>query len=441
MNDTVIIICTRPKSKRIHEKVFRNIAGVRALDHILKRIENCGLPIILATDGDPRYKEFLGYKNTHVYEGNPLSPLHRMVDALDWFSLEKERFKYVVRITHDDILIDAEEMIGLLNTVRELNFGYGVSDGIIEGAGVEVISVENLLYAENIRKEPTEFISYFVRGLSCPNPCSIRKPPRESIRRNYRLTMDYMEDAFVLETILRKLGAFASNDDICKFIDENPHIMNINKLPEVSLYTCAYNAEKWVSELIPNIKSNLNTSCEYIVIEDCSRDNTLSELVKVCDGSFNLTVNDGNLGLSNSSNIALDRCRGKYVMRVDADDIIKIGSLEKMIYRIKKDKSAIVYSGYDELGGSNRKNIDPRENHHAGCALMDRSMLNEIRFTDGLRHWDSLDLYQRIKKHNFPISYIDSPLWYYRRHDKSLSQDNSKLRMEIYKNLTSNSGN
>ena len=47
-NDAVIIICTRPESKRLPGKVFKKIAGVPAIEHILNRLIGLDCPVVLA---------------------------------------------------------------------------------------------------------------------------------------------------------------------------------------------------------------------------------------------------------------------------------------------------------------------------------------------------------------------------------------------------------
>lgn len=445
MTSAAVLIATRPESKRLPRKVFKKVAGYSAIEHILKRLIGLDVPIVLCVpdgcqDYDyliPLYKDQL---NLQIFFGNPQSPLHRMADYVRYFRVDNE-LKWVIRITHDDILID-------LQTVRELlrecggdeEIGYAITPTIVEGAGVEIFRAENLIHAADTHKDPTEFVSYFVKNH--PFKKELKMKPRHSIERNYRLTMDYPEDWIVLNTVLRETGAFATLDEVVSYLDTNPHILNINLNPDITVYTCAFNAEKYVSQTVSSIlwSTTYYKQYEYIFIDDASTDRTLIEASKIvnADKTVKFILNEENRGLSYSSNVALNNARGKYVMRIDADDWIVPGAITKMVNEMEKTGAGIIYSSYyqtDEFG-RRAKIIEPQLYHHAGCALMDKRMINEIRFTNGLRHWDSLDLYNRIKSKGFKIGYIHEPLWYYRQVPDSLSHRKSKERQEAYKKLT-----
>lgn len=438
----VIVIATRPESKRLPNKVFRKIAGVPAIEHILNRISGCQLPIVLAVPFFCDYYEYLKNKyaklDLKIYKGNPESPLHRIADALEYLELDE---KWVVRITHDDILIDQKTMLDLIDLCESTEgCGYGISPKIIEGAGVEVIHKDNIKLAATNRRQWTEYISYFVKDH--PHPIHAEFVPRQSICRPYRLTMDYEEDAIVLEAILRELGANATVDKICEYIDRHPYLLRINQQPSVSIYTCAYNSSDYVERTMDSILSHhQGDDFEYIFLDDASTDSTLIKALKYGkDKRVQYRVNTNNKGLASSSNDALSMCRGKYVMRVDADDLILPFAIQMMKEQIEEDNASVVYPAYKEINETEEvisDVINPRDHHHAGCALMDKKMINEIRFTDGLKHWDSKDLFNRINR-KFKKTYAQEPLWYYRKHPKSLSANKSIERMKAHEEVMKN---
>lgn len=437
MRDAVIIICTRPDSSRVPRKVFRKICGTPAIEILLQRIAKCGLEVVLAIPKGCQDYFYLGNKySVSIFEGNPLSPLHRMAEALDIFTE-----KWVVRITHDDILIDVDTMLSLIDecerSIPNEDCGYGITPEIIEGAGVEVIHRDNIIEAAKNRKDPTEFVSYFVK--SYPHAGHVSLSPRSSIKRNYRLTLDYAEDFIVLESVLRHLGTDASLDRIAAFLDRNSYVLRLNKLPVVSIYTCVHNGDKFLDRTMQSVLVPFS-SCqfEYIVVDDASSDKTLLSAMRYNhDPRVNYIVNDTNKGLASSSNIALSHARGDYVMRVDADDYLYPNAIDTLLWKLNNEKHAIVYPAFhqtDENDSFHDFTINPRDCHHVGGALMAKRMINEVRFTDNLRHWDGQDLYMRIKD-KFSIGYIDTPLWCYRVHSESMSRNNLEERKSILKDI------
>lgn len=428
-NDSLIIICSTPYSRRLPRKAFKEIAGVAAIEHIFSRLENCDLMVVLAIPSSclVEYSYLREKFKIDLFLGNSDSPLHRMVEVL-----QEEKYKnvkWIIRITHDDILIDQRTMLEMLEECRKQNIGYACSPSIVEGAGVEIIRRDCLEQAAEKRTSPTEFVSYFVKDKGV-----LKYKPRQSICRPYRLTMDYPDDAVVLHTILKKLGITAAVDDICHFVDCNPEILKLNKLPEISVYMCAYNAEAWIQEAIFSVFNSTWKDFELIVLDDNSSDDTVLKIAKITDDGnkkINLLINNHNIGLANSSNLGLSFCRGNYVLRLDADDYLLPDGLEKIYkYAIEK-KANVVYPQYLQLQGNYKKLIkDPKLCHHAGGSLMNKKFINELRFKENLRHWDSLELWNRIK--DMPgIEYLKEPVFYYRQHEGSLSNTNLDEREKV----------
>jgi len=442
MNDAVIIICSTPHSKRLPRKCFMRIGGKMVLEHILDRIKPLGIQTVIAIPERKKMEErdYQEYQNIaanyhiRLFKGNDTSPLHRMADAVYWLGMDNPYAasrpqKYVIRITHDDILIDVDTVDLLLSYVKHQNAGYGITPGIVEGAGVEVIATENLLAAaRDYEGRAIEDVSYFVKGEGLPNPEIVKMPARYSIEKPYRLTLDHYEDYVVLENIFRQRGIDASVDDICKYLDEFPSLLNYNRLPDVTIYTCVRNGSRW---LRPAIESARGCLADYIVVDDCSDDSTLHQILEFYGNDrIEIIINERNIGLASSSNIAVNRARGKYVMRIDADDILLPGALEKMRALMEVTGADICYANYKEMGEYTtikRENVSAKDHHHIGCALVNRRFLNEMRFKEGIRYWDGLELYNRIKD-KAKIVYMDEPLWLYRVHKDSLSHSNLKER-------------
>lgn len=438
MTTAAIIICTRPESSRLPGKVFRPVAGVPAIDHILNRLQGCGIPVVLAvplgcTDYDKivlQYRADSSNLSVNIFYGDPDSPLHRMAACAEALPNPE----WLIRITHDDILIDQATMLDLLRAcVVDPEVGYGVTPAIVDGAGVEVIHRSNLLSAAKVRTEPTEFISYFVKASPYRKIKTIE--PRESIRRPYRLTMDYYEDWLVLDTVLSRVGSNATLDHVCHYLDTHAHVAAWNRQPLVTFYTCVRNGEKFLRQAMQSVLNNQGIDFEYIVVDDGSIDDTavvVSEFAN--DPRVRFFKNYDSIGLASSSNLAINKARGKYIMRVDADDILLPHATKEMIQRIEAERAGAVYAAYHETDIDSQivtGNLNPRKVHHAGCALFDHKMINEIRFTDGLRHFDGADLHKRLQERRMPVAYVDQPMWLYRRHDKNLSNSDREERARV----------
>lgn len=432
----VIVICTRMESSRLPGKAFKSVAGTPALEHILRRVDKTGLDVVVAFPDGQRdtYEPLIIEYGVISWQGQGDSPLHRMAAV----ALDRTDIEWLVRVTHDDILIDSQTIMEMLDAVEGTDYGYAYSPSIVNGAGVEVIHRSNIIAASENRKEPTEFISYFVKG-AMPRPAVYTHFPRKAIQRpSYRLTMDYAEDHKLLDIIFKQLGPDATADEVCAYLDARPHLLNINRQPLVSFYTCAYNAEKWIYEAISSVMRSGIQNFEYIIVDDCSKDETVSIISHFHpDPRIKLVVNDHNLGLAASSNVAVANCRGKYVMRLDADDRFRDDfflGFARMISQAEERETDIIYPAFyliSDTGAVISRYENPRQPHHIGCALVRKSTLNEIKFRDGLRHWDGLELLKKMRAANASIAYCDYPTWDYRQHDESMSKSSPKKRAAI----------
>lgn len=440
--DAVVTICSRRESRRVPEKVFRKLAGRTVLEHILRRVSGLGLPVhVLVPYGQgDLYRDRLPNEFAKtVSEGTPHSPLHRTGEFLA--SLKKLP-KWTVRITHDDPIIDPVQLGSLLDCCEQADsggdrkgkLGYGVVRNLVEGAGAEVIRSENVIHAANKRKEPTEYLTYFVRGEGLPYPATLDLEASCDVRRPYRLTLDYPEDVLVLETVLRACGKDASAAQLCRWLDANQAVLQANRLPELSIYTCAKDAGPWVPTCIASVAGHATFhSYEYVFVDDGSTDSTLQEAVSRGWGWARTHANEDNLGLASSCNVALSMCRGRHVMRLDADDSLDYDFADhyQEMRALLKAGAHVVYPAYremDEFGHREEAVKDPREHHHAGGAVFDKRFLDEMRFKETIRSWEGLELYQRLKMSGAKIAYYDKPTWNYRIHAGSMSRTNLEQR-------------
>jgi glycosyltransferase involved in cell wall biosynthesis len=100
---------------------------------------------------------------------------------------------------------------------------------------------------------------------------------------------------------------------------------------------------------------------ELLVVDDASSDETPAILAEVDDARLTVLGNDEQRGLAASLNRALDAAVGKYVARLDADDIARPQRLERQVDRIG-GRTAVVGSAVtdlDEDGRTGRTHVMP----------------------------------------------------------------------------------
>jgi len=117
------------------------------------------------------------------------------------------------------------------------------------------------------------------------------------------------------------------------------------KKPLISIILPAYNGAKCIEKAI---KSTLNQSFsdfEFIIINDCSSDNTEEIVLKLADKDKRIKYlkNENNLGVQKTRNIALNKSLGEYIAEIDQDDEwIDKDKLKKQIEFLEKNKDYVL---------------------------------------------------------------------------------------------------
>ena len=105
-------------------------------------------------------------------------------------------------------------------------------------------------------------------------------------------------------------------------------------MPLVSVLLAVHNDDAFVAAAIESVFRQTVSDLELIVIDDASTDETPARLAALDDPRLVVVRNDEQLGLATSLNLGLDRAQGRYVARLDADDVAFPNRLELQLARI-----------------------------------------------------------------------------------------------------------
>ncbi|MDR0603328.1 MAG: glycosyltransferase [Bacteroidales bacterium] len=101
--------------------------------------------------------------------------------------------------------------------------------------------------------------------------------------------------------------------------------------PTISVLMPVYNAEKFLREAIESILNQTYSDFEFIIINDGSTD-TSEEIILSYNDARIIYINNGtNLRLIKTLNKGINLAKGKYIARMDADDISLPNRLEEQI--------------------------------------------------------------------------------------------------------------
>lgn len=131
---------------------------------------------------------------------------------------------------------------------------------------------------------------------------------------------------------------------VCKTVT-NSRDDSIHK-PKVTVLMSVYNGEKYLREAISSILDQTFRDFEFLIVNDFSEDSTPAILENYNDPRIRIINNEENIGLARSLNKGLTRARGRYVVRMDADDVALPHRLERQVGHLDDHPDvALVVSG------------------------------------------------------------------------------------------------
>jgi len=105
--------------------------------------------------------------------------------------------------------------------------------------------------------------------------------------------------------------------------------------PLVSILIPAFNAEKWIANAISSAMKQSWPNKEVIVVDDGSRDQTLS-VARACASREVKVVSQANQGASAARNQAYAICQGDYIQWLDADDLLGPDKIAKQMAALER---------------------------------------------------------------------------------------------------------
>tara|TARA_B100001059_G_scaffold81784_1_gene79836 strand:- start:9307 stop:10680 length:1374 start_codon:yes stop_codon:yes gene_type:complete len=224
--------------------------------------------------------------------------------------------------------------------------------------------------------------------------------------------------------------------------------------PLVTIYIPSKNYGKFLEKSIQSVISQIYTNWELIIIDEGSSDNTKTiakNFVKKYPSKIKFIRNNKPVGLQKIANNVLDNANGKYMIRLDADDWLNEIAIFIMVEKLENNLNAgIAYGNYfytDEngkiIGVETRYELDIEDTAghlppHGACTLFETNALKKAGgYSEKVDAQDGWDLWYKLYKKIGAIS-LDLPLFYYRQHSKSLSNDNDRLlsaRAKIFEEI------
>ncbi len=209
--------------------------------------------------------------------------------------------------------------------------------------------------------------------------------------------------------------------------------------PAISVIMSVYNGETYLEEAIESVRNQTFKNWELVVINDCSTDSTSEILAGFAskDERIKVYTNEVNLKLPTSLNKAIALSSGKYIARMDADDICLPERFEKQ-YKFMEEHQDVALSScrfmtvkngvYMSGGAGGRCDnqalramlLVANPILHPGV-IAKAGVMKKFNYDTTLTCTEDLELWTRMTMANQKMQILPECLMIYRLHDKQIT--------------------
>ena len=221
--------------------------------------------------------------------------------------------------------------------------------------------------------------------------------------------------------------------------------------PLVSIITPCYNQAQYLPDALNSLLLQSFQNWECIIVNDGSKDDTEAIALSFCekDRRFHY-YNKENSGVCDTRNFAVTHCIGKFILPLDADDIIEPSYLEKGVAVMKSDNDVDVVYGRAMFFGAYNGEIILKpyaystlllENVFYNSVLFRKSLFESVGgYNNNMRSgWEDWELMISMLNEKSNVVKLPDICFYYRilpnSRERSISREQKEeLFLKLYEN-------
>jgi len=203
--------------------------------------------------------------------------------------------------------------------------------------------------------------------------------------------------------------------------------------PKISVLLPVYNCELYIKEAIDSILNQTFSDFELLVIDDASTDNTTSVIESFSDERICFHKKEKNLGLIDSLNFGISIAKGKYIARMDGDDISLPERFAKQFDFLEKNTNIILCGTAYKTFGAVEKVVKLPITHEEIAAKLclnstfghptvmgRRDMFEKHKYNKDFKNIEDYELWSRLIFEG-EVANLDEVLLFYRVHENQVS--------------------
>lgn len=210
--------------------------------------------------------------------------------------------------------------------------------------------------------------------------------------------------------------------------------------PQITIYITNYNYQDYLKQSIESVLNQNFQDFELLIIDDGSTDDSKAIIESYREHPKIQIIYQKNKGLNITNNIAMRLARGKYIMRLDADDYLEKNALELLYKHLENDEQlGLVFPNYfyvdkegniigEEVRHDFSKDVSLLDlPAHGACTMIRLQFLKDIGgYNESFSCQDGYDIWIKFITH-YKISNLPQPLFSYRRHGENLTTNEEKI--------------
>ena len=205
--------------------------------------------------------------------------------------------------------------------------------------------------------------------------------------------------------------------------------------PLVSVILPVYNAEQFIGQALESMLQQTFDDFELIAIDDGSTDHSLEILKKYASADKRIKIlSREHSGLVASLNRGVETARGKWIARMDADDIAMPQRFERQLQWLEKTGADICGSWVKLFGTGDRRIIKHPQTDDAikmkmifccpfthSSVMMKTELVRQLHYDNAWENSEDYDLWERATRAGWRMVNVPEILMLYRQHKAQIS--------------------
>ena len=213
--------------------------------------------------------------------------------------------------------------------------------------------------------------------------------------------------------------------------------------PEITVLMTVYNGSRYLKSSIESVLRQTFEDFEFLIINDHSSDDSLEKIQSFADKRITVYNNEENLGQTRSLNCGLNLAKGRYIARMDADDMAFPYWLKRQLDFLKRNPGYAVVSGnaaiIDDFNRIKKifhfpssmedivlKSLTSSPISHVGSIMRKDVVLKEGGYREDLKIAADYELWSTLIRKGYPLTNTREIVVAVRFHQDSVSKTQSE---------------